>query len=182
MHSKSGASSYPVDDHENMGTVVFRPGRNALFWISQIERSCARPDWALPLLPLEFFRHYWQYAAGCFRNFATCTVPPRRASACGAGRAAQCQLSSPADTGRRAPFGVSPFVAACVGPLAGSAIPRPPRGAAKSSSHVTVQRYHFRPTLQLVEIVSPLLHHLPTLGKMRCPVVGAPVRIAHRVG
>ena len=54
-------------------------------------------------------------------------------------------------------------------------------GAAKPSSHVTVQRYHFRPTLQHVEIVSPLLHHLPQLGKMRRPVVGAPVRIAHRM-
>lgn len=43
-------------------------------------------------------------------------------------------------------------------------------------------RYHFRPSLQLVEIVSPLLHHLPPLGKMRCPVVGAPVRVAHCMG
>jgi hypothetical protein len=25
--------------------------------------SRIRPDWALPLLPLEFFRHYWQYVA-----------------------------------------------------------------------------------------------------------------------
>jgi hypothetical protein len=57
-----------------------------------------------------------------------------------------------------------------------------PLGAAKPSSHVTVQRYHFRPALQVVEIVGPLLHHAPTLGKMRCPVVGTPVRIAHGMG
>jgi hypothetical protein len=83
-----------------------------------------RARWGTPLLPLEFFRHYWQYAAGRFSEFAACAVPPRWASACGAGRAAQCQLKF---AGRRAPFGVSPFVAACVGPLAGSAIARPPR-------------------------------------------------------
>ena len=40
----------------------------------------------------------------------------------------------------------------------------------------------FRPGLQFIEIVSPLLHHVPPLGKMRRPVVGAPVRIAHRMG
>jgi hypothetical protein len=44
-----------------------------------------------------------------------------------------------------------------------------------------MKRYHFRPCLQLVEIVSPLLHHTTPLGKMRCPVVSAPVRIAHGV-
>jgi hypothetical protein len=35
---------------------------------------------------------------------------------------------------------------------------------------------------KIVKIVGPLLHHALTLGKMRCPVVGAPVRIAHRMG
>jgi hypothetical protein len=35
---------------------------------------------------------------------------------------------------------------------------------------------------KFVELVSPLLHHLPPLVKMRRPVVGASVRIAHRMG
>jgi hypothetical protein len=30
---------------------------------------------------------------------------------------------------------------------------------------------------KIVEIVGPLLHHLSPLGKMRRPIVGAPVRI-----
>ena len=34
------------------------------------------------------------------------------------------------------------------------------------------QRYHFRPSLQLIEIVSPLLHHLPALGEVLRVVVG----------
>jgi hypothetical protein len=34
---------------------------------------------------------------------------------------------------------------------------------------------------KIVETVRPLLHHAAALGKMRCPVVGAPVRIAHGV-
>lgn len=54
--------------------------------------------------------------------------------------------------------------------------------APKLSSNVTVQRYHFRPGLQVIEIVSPLLHHFPSFRKMRGPVVGAPIRIAHRMG
>jgi hypothetical protein len=35
---------------------------------------------------------------------------------------------------------------------------------------------------KIVEIVSLLLHHLPSLGKIRCPIVSTPVRIAHRMG
>jgi hypothetical protein len=35
---------------------------------------------------------------------------------------------------------------------------------------------------KIVKIVRPLLHHAPALGKMRHPVVRAPVRIAHSMG
>jgi hypothetical protein len=54
-------------------------------------------------------------------------------------------------------------------------------GAAKSSSHVPVQRYHFRPTLQHVEIVRPLLHHAPALGEVLRVVVGGADLIAFGV-
>ena len=43
-------------------------------------------------------------------------------------------------------------------------------------------RDHFRPGLQLVQIIRPLLHHLPALGQMGRAVVGAPVRVAHGMG
>ena len=54
-------------------------------------------------------------------------------------------------------------------------------GAAKPSSHVTVQRYHFCPSLQLVEIVSPLLHHLPALFDEFRPVVSRAQRVGNTV-
>jgi len=38
------------------------------------------------------------------------------------------------------------------------------------------------PGLQLIKVVCPLLHHLASLGKVRRAVVGAPVRVFHRVG
>src|SRR3569833_1835724 len=37
------------------------------------------------------------------------------------------------------------------------------------------------PGLQLIKVVCPLLHHLASLGKVRRAVVGAPVRVFHRV-
>jgi hypothetical protein len=69
------------------------------------------------------------------------------------------------------------LLAVCRGEIFG--ISRRARSA-KLSSHVAVQRYHFRPGLQIVEMVSPLQHHFPPLGKMRRPIVGTTVRIAHR--
>src|SRR5450759_105422 len=40
-----------------------------------------------------------------------------------------------------------------------------------TSSHLTMQRDHFRPGLQLSQIVRPLLHHLPAVRQELCPVV-----------
>ena len=51
----------------------------------------------------------------------------------------------------------------------------------KSSCRIAMQRDDFGPGLDLVEIVRPLLHHLPPLGKMRRPVVGSSIWITHGV-
>ena len=45
-----------------------------------------------------------------------------------------------------------------------------------------VQRYHFRPSLQRVEIVRPLLHHTPALGEVLRVVVGGADLVAFVMG
>jgi hypothetical protein len=57
-----------------------------------------------------------------------------------------------------------------------------PLGATKRSSHVTVQRCHFRPSFQLVEIVRPLLHHATSLGEVLRVVVGGADLVAFVMG
>src|SRR5262245_5604738 len=42
--------------------------------------------------------------------------------------------------------------------------------------------YDFRASLELVQIIRPLLHHLASFRKVRCAVVCASVGVAHGVG
>lgn len=47
---------------------------------------------------------------------------------------------------------------------------------------VLSQGNNFCTSLELVEVIRPLLHHLAPFGQVRCAVVRASVRIAHGVG
>ena len=49
-------------------------------------------------------------------------------------------------------------------------------------SGTPVNRNDFGPSLKFVEIVCPLLHHLPPLREVCRPVIGASVGISHGVG
>jgi hypothetical protein len=58
----------------------------------------------LPLLPLEFFRHYWQYGAGHFSEFrgvrapaSSCVAPFTPALDCGLDAVAQCAAPAAGD-------------------------------------------------------------------------------------
>lgn len=42
-------------------------------------------------------------------------------------------------------------------------------------------RNDIRRILQLVQIIRPLLHHLPPFRKVRCSVISAPVRVSYRM-
>ena len=56
-----------------------------------------------------------------------------------------------------------------------------PKKVETIQSGALMDRDDFSPSFQLVEIVRPLLHHLPPLGQMRRSVVGASVGIPYGV-
>jgi hypothetical protein len=51
--------------------------------------------------------------------------------------------------------------------------------AIHSLSRIFREKQHLRPCFQSIQIITPLLHHLLPLFKVRGPVVCSAVRIAH---
>ena len=50
------------------------------------------------------------------------------------------------------------------------------------SGGISMQRNYARHGFQLVEVVRPLLHHLPALRKVSSSVVRTPIRVSHSMG
>ena len=45
-----------------------------------------------------------------------------------------------------------------------------------------MQGNDLRIRFKLVQVISPLLHHLAAFGQVGCAVVGAPIRVSNRMG
>ena len=55
-------------------------------------------------------------------------------------------------------------------------------GAPQIRSGTSMDWDDFRASFQPIEIVRPVLHHLPPLGQVGCAVIGTPVGVAHCMG